>query len=97
MAKVYAEVEFEVTGTHEPGDPSVGMEPSVRELEVTHISILNYDHRAKTHVSSPLLNVVGGPLLVSDDVSRAIIDQLEEEIIEALWHEAEGEEPYNYD
>ena len=87
MARVYAEIELEVTGTRTPGDPSVGHEATVEDLIVERISITNYSHKTKTYNASPLLNALDKPLVVANDVSAAFVEQLEEEMIEAIYDE----------
>ncbi len=94
MARVCLEIELEVTGTRTPGDPSVGYEPSVEDLEVERISILTYDwQRAKAYQSVPLRDARDNPLVIPNDISAAFVEQLEEEMIEAIYDEDCDEEP----
>jgi len=94
MARVYAEIELEVTGSREPGDPSVGADPTVEDLIVERISILHYDHKRKTHKAEPLLDAFDYPLKITGDISAAFVEQLEEDMIEAIYDEDTSEEYY---
>ncbi len=85
MAKFYAEVEFEVSGTSTPGDPSVGMEEQMEDIVVESMSLVAYDGANKCHVSIPL------KFKINDDLADALLEKCEDEIIEALWYENEGD------
>ncbi len=87
MARVYCEIELEVTGTRQPGDPSVGVGPTVEDLEVERISIINYNHKTKNYDTSPLLNALDKPCMISGEISAAFVEQLEEDMIEAIYDE----------
>ena len=90
MARVYCEIELEVTGTRTPGDPSVGYEPSVEDLIVECISITHYSHRTKSYSASPLRDARNDNLVIPSDISAAFVEQLEEDMIEAIYDEDIG-------
>ena len=93
MARVYCEIELEVTGTRQPGDPSVGMGPTVEDLEVEHIAITYYSHKTKSYSAKPLMDARGQLLMIPHAVSSAFVEQLEEVMIKAIYDEDCDEEP----
>ncbi len=86
MAKFYAEVEFEVSGTREPGDPSVGMEATMTDIEVESMSLVAYDVTNKCHVSIPL------KFDIPEALACALLEKCEDEIMEALFYDYEEDD-----